>query len=376
MIRKTRALLLRLFAALVPLLLFAPVVTHAADEKVYKFSMQTGVPSASLYFKLLEKFSKQIDTMSGGRLKAEILPAGAVVGPFEILDAVSSDVVKSGYAWPNYWSGKNSAFVLFSNVPASTGLDQSSFIAWYYRGGGDKLYDELLQDVMHLKVKVLLVHPMGPDPLGWFKKPIGNMEEFAKFKYRSPPGIPGETYKDMGVAAVGLPGGEIVPAAQRGVIDAAEWIGPADDMNLGLQKVWKYYYLQGLHQQSDVGQILFNKGFWDSLPPDLQEIMRSAAKANMAETLEANIYDNAVALHQFEDKDGVKVLDTPADYYPKFIAAERKVTQGYAEKNPFFKKVLDSQIAFAKMVYPYQSRVLGLYFNMLNTAHDQPAQKK
>lgn len=375
MFRKIRFTLLRVFLAFSPVLLLMPVPSQAASDKVYKFSMQTAVPSASLYFKLLEKYAKQIDTMSGGRLKAEILPAGAVVGPFEILDAVSNDVVKAGYCWPNYWSGKNSAFVLFSNVPASTGLDQSSFVAWYYRGGGEKLYDELLQDIMHLKVKVLLVQPMGPDPLGWFKKPIENMDDFAKLKYRSPPGIPGETYKGMGVAAVGLPGGEIVPAAQRGVIDAAEWIGPADDMNLGLQKVWKYYYLQGLHQQSDVGQVLFNKGFWDSLPPDLQEILTVTAKANMAETLEANIYDNAMALRQFADKDGVKVLDTPKDYYSKFIEAEKKVTQGYAEKNPFFKKVLDSQTAFAKDVYPYQSRVLGLYFNMLNTAHEQVDKK-
>lgn len=378
MIRKTRSVLMRVVAAFVPLFLFAPTLTQAASDQVHKFSMQTAVPSASLYFKLLESFAKQIDTMSGGRLKAEILAAGAVVGPFEILDAVSNDVVKAGYVWPNYWSGKNSAFVLFSNVPASTGLDQSSFVAWYYRGGGEKLYEELLKE-MQLKVKVLLVQPMGPDPLGWFKKPIANMEEFAKFKYRSPPGIPGETYKGMGVAAVGLPGGEIVPAAQRGVIDAAEWIGPADDKNLGLQKVWKYYYLQGLHQQSDVGQILFNQGFWDSLTPDLQEIIRVAAKANMEETRSANIYDNAEALRQFEEKEGVKVLDTPKDYYPKFIEAERKVTQRYAEENPFFKKILDSQIAFAKMVYPYRSRVLGLYFNMLNTAqetpNEQPAKK-
>src|SRR3546814_9577178 len=102
----------------------------------------------------------------------------------------------------------------------------------------------------------------------------------------------------MGVAAVALPGGEIVPSAQRGVIDAAEWIGPADDRNLGLQKIWKYYYLQGLHQQTDVGQIFINGDFWKSLPPDLQEIVKVAAKASIAETFNADIYNNSVALHQ------------------------------------------------------------------------------
>jgi TRAP-type mannitol/chloroaromatic compound transport system substrate-binding protein len=353
------------------LFLSAASATHAADSKVYEFSIQTAVPSSSLYFQLLERFVKQVGTMSGGRLKGSVLPAGAVVGPFEILDAVSNNVVKAGYAWGNYWSGKNSAFVLFANVPASTGLDQSGLVAWYYRGGGEKLYEELLHDVMHLNLKAFFIQPMGPDPLGWFKQPIKDMADFTKFKYRSPPGIPGETYKAMGVAAVAMPGGDIVPAAQRGVIDAAEWIGPADDRNLGLQKIWKYYYLQGLHQQTDVGQVIFNGDFWKSLPADLQEIIRVAVMANVAETLNANVYDNSLALQELQEKEHVHIENTPADYYPKFIAAEKKVTEQYAAKNPFFKKVLDSQIAFAKVVYPYQGRILELYYNMLKTAHEQ-----
>src|SRR5690625_2425174 len=267
-----------------PLLLGgAPSVSVAADE-VYEFSIQTAVPNASLYFKLLTKFSEQIDLMSGGRLKAEILPAGSVVGPFEILDAVSDNVVTAGYVWPNYFTGKNSAFVLFSNAPASTGLDQDSLVAWFYRGDGLALYQELL-DEMDLNVRPFMVQPMGPDPLGWFKEPIETLEDFRGMKFRSPPGIPGETYEAMGISAVGLPGGDIVPAAQRGVIDAAEWIGPADDRNLGLQKIWKYYYLQGLHQQTDVGQIFINGDFWEDLPEDLQEIITVAARANIAETL-------------------------------------------------------------------------------------------
>lgn len=367
---KIRTLLVRTLAISSLLWLCVPA-SYAANQKVYQFSIQTAVPSSSLYYQLMQRFAKQIETMSNGRLKAEVLSAGAVVGPFQILDAVSNDVVKAGYAWGNYWSGKNSAFVLFSNVPASTGLDQRSLMAWYYQGGGEKLYNHLLHDIMHLNVTAFLMQPMGPDPLGWFKKPIKNMQDFTKFKYRAPPGIPGETYKEMGVAAVAMPGGDIVPAAQRGVINAAEWIGPADDRNLGLQKIWKYYYLEGLHQQTDVGQIIFNQGFWKSLPPDLKEIIRVSIMANVAETFNADIYNNSVALHQFEDKDHVHVLDTPADYYPKFIAAEKKITQQYASKNPFFKQVLDSQLAFAKMVYPYRKRILELYYNMVKTAHGQ-----
>ena len=356
--------------------LAAATPSRAEDQKVYNYSIQTAVPSASLYFQLLEKFTKQVETMSGGRLKGEVLPAGAVVGPFEILDAVSNNVVNAGYAWGNYWSGKNSAFVLFANAPASTGLDQDSLVAWYYRGGGEQLYEEFLADTMHLNLKAFFMQPMGPDPLGWFKEPIASMEDFKKFKYRAPPGIPGETYKNMGVAAVAMPGGDIVPSAQRGVIDAAEWIGPADDRNLGLQKIWKYYYLQGLHQQTDVGQIIFNKDFWDSLPPDLQEIVKVAVMANVAETLNADIYDNSVALEELQSQNGVHIENTPLDYYPKFIAEEKKVTAAYAEKNPVFKKVLESQVAFAKKVYPYRVRILELYYNMVKTANEQQEQQQ
>ncbi|NYT37376.1 TRAP transporter substrate-binding protein [Allopusillimonas soli] len=376
MLDKTKTRLAGALIACASLGLCVPAAANAADKDIHEFSIQTAVPSASLYFKLLQKFSKQIDIMSNGRLKAEVLAAGAVVGPFQILDSVSNGVIKAGYVWPNYFSGKNSAYVLFSNAPASTGLDQRSLVAWYYNGGGEALYQELM-DKMHFNVKAFMVQPMGPDPLGWFKEPIESMDDFKNFKYRSPPGIPGETYKNMGVASVALPGGDIVPSAQRGVIDAAEWIGPADDRNLGLQKIWKYYYLQGLHQQTDVGQIFINGDFWKSLPPDLQEIIKVAAKASIAETFNADIYDNAMALHQFQDKEDVKVLDTPEDYYPKFIAAERKVTEKYAQENPFFKKVLDSQTEFAKMVYPYRSRILTLYDRMLKAAHEQhEAEKK
>lgn len=349
--------------------------TWSAEQKVYKFDIQTAVPSSSLYFQLTQKLAAQLEKMSSGRLKAEVLPDGAVVKAFDILDAVSSGTVKGGMVWPHYWSGKNSAYVLFSNPPASTGLDQRSFMAWYYQGGGQELYTHLEQDIQHYNVVPFLIQPMGPDPLGWFKQPIKTMDDFRKLKYRAPPGIAGQTYKEMGVSAVAMPGGDIVPSAQRGVIDAAEWIGPADDRNLGLQKIWKYYYLQGLHQQTDVAELIFNKQFWESLPPDLQEMIRVAVMAQVAETLNANVYQNALAVRQFEEKDGVKVLDAPQSYYAEFIAAQKKVTAEYAKKNPFFKKVLESQEQFAQTVYPYWSKILVLYTSLVNTAHEEQMKK-
>ena len=352
-------------------LLFAAALALSAGAYAQqKIRIQTAVPAASIYFELLKKFGDRVQKMSNNRLVIEVLPDGAVVPAFEILDAVDKGVVEGGYAWTHYWSGKNPAAGLFSNpmAGAGVGLDQLSHVAWIFEGGGYDLYRKLYQDVLKVKVEPLFVQPMGPDPLGWFKRPIQNTADFKKMKYRAPPGITGEIFKEMGVSAVALPGGEIVPAAQRGTIDAAEWIGPADDMNLGLQTVWKNYYLQGLHQSTDIGEVLINKGVWDKLPPDLQEIMRTAAMASMTETYTYNVYRNAQAIIKLRDQFKVTIHDTPRDFYPEFVRATNVVLDRYAQKDPFFKEVLDSQRNFAKVVVPYWTKILDLYSNLGNAA--------
>jgi TRAP-type mannitol/chloroaromatic compound transport system substrate-binding protein len=335
-----------------------------------KIRMQTAVPSASIYFELLKKYGDRVDKMSNGRVKIEVLPDGAVVPAFEILDAVDKGVVEAGYAWTHYWSGKHPAAGLFSNpmAGAGVGLDQLSHVAWLLEGGGYDLLRKFYTDVIKVNVEPLMVQPMGPDPLGWFKNPINSVEDFKKLKYRSPPGITGEIFKEMGIAATALPGGEIVPAAQRGVIDAAEWIGPADDLNLGLQTVWKNYYLQGLHQSTDIGEVLINKAVWAKLAPDLQEIMRTAALASMTETYSYNVYKNALAVKRLRDEFKVTIHDTPKDFFPEFVRATNVILTKYADKDPFFKQVLDSQRDFAVTVVPYWTKILDLYSNLGNAA--------
>jgi len=172
----------------------------------------------------------------------------------------------------------------------------------------------------------------------------------------------------MGISAVALPGGEIVPAAQRGTIDAAEWIGPADDRNLGLHTVWKNYYLQGLHQSTDIGEVLFNKTWWDKQPADVKEILRGAALASMMETYSFNVYRNAQAIVELREKHNVQILDTPKEFYPEFVKATNIVLDRYAAKDPFFKEVLDSQRNFAKIVVPYWTKILDLYSELGNSA--------
>lgn len=353
----------------------ALLISTPAGAQQFKARMQTAVPTSSIYFELLKKFSDRIDKMSGGRLKIDVLPDGAVVPAFEILDAVDKGVVESGYAWTHYWSGKHPAAGLFSNpmAGAGVGLDQLSHVAWLFEGGGYDLYRKFYSDILKVNVEPLFVQPMGPDPLGWFRRPINSTADFKKLKYRAPPGLAGEIFKEMGIPAVALPGGEIVPAAQRGTIDAAEWIGPADDLNLGLHTIWKNYYLQGLHQSTDIGEVIFNKGFWKKLPPDIQEIVRAAAMASMTETYTYNVYRNAVAVKRLRDEFKVTIHDTPRDFYPEFVRATTVVFERYAAKDAFFKQVLDSQRNFASTVVPYWTKILDLYSGLGNAALKPPA---
>ncbi len=344
-------------------------LTGVAEAQT-KLRLQAAVPSASIYFELLQRYADRIEKMSAGRVEIEVLPDGAIVPAFEILDAVDQGVVDAGYAWTHYWSGKHPAAGLFSNpmAGAGAGLDQLSHVAWLIEGEGGELYEKFYSEVLGVNVQPFMVQPMGPDPLGWFARPIANVEDFKKLKYRSPPGITGEIFKEMGISAVALPGGEIVPSAQRGVIDAAEWIGPADDLNLGLNAVWKNYYLQGLHQSTDVGEVIINKDVWNSLEPDIQEIFRTAALASMAETYAFNVARNAAAIVKLREQFGVTIEDTPADFFPEFVRATNVVLDRYAAQNAFFKEVLDSQRAFAKTAVPYWTKILDLYSNLGNAA--------
>ena len=145
-----------------------------AQAQNYNLKIQTAVPSSSIYFKLIERMGARVDAMSGGRLKIEALPAGAVVGVFEILDAVNSNIVNGGFAWTHYWSGKHPAGLLFSAPTAGlgVGLDQVSVISWFYDGGGDELYQQYFTEILKYKVKGFMCMPMGPDPFGWFAKPF------------------------------------------------------------------------------------------------------------------------------------------------------------------------------------------------------------
>jgi TRAP-type mannitol/chloroaromatic compound transport system substrate-binding protein len=324
-------------------------------QQSFKMRLQTAVPAAADEFKMLQKFSQRVDAMTNGRLKIEVLPDGAVVGAFEILDAVDKGLVESGFAWTHYWSGKHPAAMLFGSPSGGSGLgmDQMAWVSWFLEGGGKELYREMWDQHLKMNVVGFMVQPVGPEALGWFKEPIRNLGDLRKKRFRTPPGIPGAIYKEMGVTAIALPGAEIIPSAERGVLDAAEWCCPVTDLAYGFHRAFKHYYLQGLHQNTVNADIYINKAFWNKLPKDVQAIFEGATIASLAESVAYRIRANALALIELKTKHGVQVHDTPPDYFAAFMAAAKKVMEENAAKNAFFKKVLDSQAAFAKDVVPY-----------------------
>lgn len=328
----------------------------AYSQKPIVLKIEIPVPVTSILFENFKMFAERVDKMSGGRLKIETLPAGAVVGAFEILDAVSRGVLDGGHSWVGYWVGKNMAAGLLAGAPAGTwGMDQLDYYGWLYEGGGIELYQEFYDLVGANVVCVGPVAMVGPQMLGWFKKPIKNLDEFTKLKYRVP-GIAADVYKEMGVSVVTLPGGEILPAGERGVIDGAEWLTPADDIRLGFHTVWKFMISPCFHDYVPTWDVFINRDVWKKLPADLQEILKGACAETSLRHWVRHNKQNAEAMAELK-KLGVTVLKTPDDILQKFLETWVKVVEREAAKDPFVKKVYESQKRYANFMRTYRLHI-------------------
>jgi len=336
-----------------------PQTTLAAEK--FKLKFQATWPAGSTLYENFLMFAEEVKKMSGGRLEIETLPAGAVVPAFEVLDAVSRGVLDGGHAWASYWAGKSKAAVLFTGGPGGTfGMDFTDYLGWMFEGGGLELYNEFYQKELKLKVVPYPIMFAGPQSLGWFKKPIKNWDDFKGVKYRVG-GMAGEVFSKAGASVVNIPGGEILPAGERGVIDAAEWVTPGEDMKMGLHEVWKNYYLPGMHENTTVAELLVNQDVWNKLPPDLQSIVESACIYTFIRwQAKFNKY-NSEALKTLREKHGVTISKTPEDILITFLKAWDKIAAEESAKNPFFKKTLESQRAFASVLVPARSFMFPPY---------------
>ena len=332
----------------------ALTASAAMAEKVLR--IQSVLPNTADEVVMLKAFGDDVAALTGGSLKIEVLPAGAVVGPRDIMDAVDAGLVEGGFAWTHYWGGKHVAANLFGApvAGAGVGLDNIAFLSWFQYGGGKELYDRLW-DEMGMNVKGFMLQPVGPEALGWFKEPITSMDDFRKYRFRTPPGLPGQTYKDIGVASVAMGGGDILPALEKGTIDAAEWCCPKPDMDFGFHKVLKHYYLQGLHQVVVNADMYLNKDVYNSLTDHQKKAFEVAANAALMKGMSARIYDNGQALHELTTKHGVILQDTPADYFPAYMQAANALLERESAGNEFFAEVWQSQKDFARIAVPFWS---------------------
>ena len=314
--------------------------------------MQATWPASSMLFDNFKMFAERVEKLSGGRLKIETLPAGAIVPPFEVLEATSKKVLEGAHAWAGYWVGKNKAAVLLTGGPGGTfGMDFVDYMGWMYHGGGWDLYQEFYRDVLKMNVVVFPILPAGPQAFGWFKKPVKNWNDMKGMKCRET-GMAGEVFAAAGMRVVNMPGGEIIPAAERGVIDCAEWVTPGEDLKMGFHNVWKYYYMPGMHENVTVGELLINQDVWKSLAPDLQEIIKSAATETFIVFQAKFNQENALALKELVDKHKVQVLRTPDDILYTFLKTWDQVAEKESAVNPFFKKVHESQRTYASLLVP------------------------
>jgi TRAP-type mannitol/chloroaromatic compound transport system substrate-binding protein len=328
-----------------------PNVVRAQEATVFKF--QSTWPAKDIFHEYAQDFVNRVNEMGGGRLKIELLSAGAVAKALEVHDAVLSGTLDGGHGVTAYWYGKHKAYSLFGTPPA-WGWRANQMIGWMKYGGGQALYDELVQQVLGLNLVGFLTGPMPTQPLGWFKQQITDAEQLKGLKYRTV-GLSADLFKEMGAAVTIMGGGEIVPAMDRGLLDAAEFNNPSSDKILGFADVSKDYMLQSYHQSAECFEIIFNKTKFDALAPDLQAIIRYAAEASSTD-MSWKAMDRYSQDMEALRAAGVNIHRTPDSVLQAQLAAWDKVIAAQSAE-PFFAKVVESQKAWAK-------RVVGTQFDM------------
>ena len=315
-------------------------------RQTYTLRIQSTWSAKDIFQEILQDWANKVEAMSGGRLKIDLLAVGSVVGTSDLIDAVSKGLVDGGHGFTTYWFGLSRAFSLFGTGP-SFGMNGEMFLGWIHYGGGQELYNELLQQFNQNIISFF--HGSVPtQPLGWFNQQITNPDEMKGLKYRTA-GIAVDVFNNMGVSAQFVPGNGIVPGLERGIIDAAEFTNTTSDRLLGFPDVRKVLMVQSYHQPIEVLELMFNKNKYDSLPPDLQSIIKYAAMAESADFnwkfMERNSQD-----YQAIKQAGVEVYKTPQSILEAQLEAWDRVITQESSNDPFFAKVIESQKEWAKRV--------------------------
>lgn len=306
---------------------------------------QSTWPTKDIFHEYALDFAKKVNDMTGGDLRIEVLPAGAVVPAFGLLDAVSKGTLDGGHGVLVYHYGKQNALGLFGSGPGY-GMDANMLLSWFKYGGGRELLNKIYASI-GANVVSFLYGPMATQPLGWFKKPITKMDDFKGMKFRTV-GLSVDLYTAMGAGVVAMPGGEIVPALDRGLLDGAEFNNASSDRLLGFPDVSKVCMLQSFHQNAEQFEILFNKDKYTALPAKLKAIIDYAVEAASADMWWKSIDRYSKDYIEMQTKDNVKFYKTPDAILQKQLELYDEMVKKKSAENPLFKEVIESQIAFAK----------------------------
>ncbi len=323
---------------------------NVSRAQTVTLKMQGSWGAKDIFSDMARQYVSRVEAMAGGRLKIDYLPDGAVVKAFQVQDAAHKGVLDGAHTVTAYWYGKHKAASLFGTGPVF-GCNASQVLAWIHFGGGKELYAELIEKVLKLNVVGFFAMPMPTQPLGWFKKHVKSAKDMQGLKYRTV-GLATDIMQGMGLKVTQLPGGEIVPALERGVIEAFEFNNPTSDKQFGAQDVSKHYHMGSYHQAAEFFEIIFNKTKFNSLPKEHQAILEYAAEAANTANL-GFAYDNYSKDLQSLIKDHkVNVYRTDTSIMKAQLTSWDKVLTNL-NKDPFFKKVVDSQKAWSERVAFY-----------------------
>lgn len=325
-----------------------PMVSFAQTTTM---NFQSTWPARDIFHEFAADFVRIVNEMSGGRLKVNLLPAGAVVGALQMQDAVISGALDGGHGVCAYWYGKHKAYSLFG-TPPPFGWDAHQFLAWQKYGGGNELYNELMHDILKLDLVGFLTGPMPTQALGWFKEPIKSADQLKGLKYRTV-GLAADLMREFGAAVTIMGGGDIVPALDRGLLDGAEFNNPSSDRLLGFTDVSKTWMLRSYHQDAEAFEIIFNRTKFNALPAELQAIIKYATEATSSDMYWKAMRRYPADLEGMRKEQGLQTYITPDSILEAQLKAWDVVIERESGANPFFKKVIDSQRAFCEKTVAY-----------------------
>ncbi len=324
----------------------ATVATPAlAQSGPVNMRFQSTWPAKDIFHEYALDYAKKVNDMTGGDLKIEVLPAGAVVPAFQLLEAVSKGTLDGGHGVLAYHYGKSNALALWGSGPAYA-MDANMLLAWHKYGGGKQLLEKLYNSI-GANVVSFPYGPMPSQPLGWFKKPVQKADDLKGVKFRTV-GISIDVFTGMGAAVNALPGGEIVAAMDRGLLDAAEFNNASSDRVLGFPDVSKVCMLQSYHQNAEQFEIMFNKDKYNALPAKIRAILDNAAEAAGQDMAWKAIDRYSKDYEEMQSKDKVKFYKTPDSVLQKQLDIYDEVVTKKSATDPLFKEIVESQLAFAK----------------------------